>query len=247
MVSPNTAVLNPQARPGGLLTVTQPLPGGWERGLDIVVGSLLSPDRAGPCPVGSGETQARGDVARFAPVVIRQGVVCSTLGRPDTAATARAAVAATVSWALAAEVTDGAATSNPALVDAVDLGVVPDLAEAVGVLEEDADQALSGRLAVIHVPVGLAARLDDIVYRDGDVLRTLAGNLVAVHGQGDTIYATGEIWASYTTIDAREYIDRATNTAEGWGDVLAMAVFDPAYIASVSLTAPDSPTSPTSP
>ncbi len=247
MVTPATAILTPSPRPGGLLSVTLPLEGAWERGLYVFAGSVLSPDRVGPCPVESGEPQPPGGATRFDPVVVRLGVLCSAMGRPDVTGLADAAVEATAAWALSAELYDGAATGNPSLVDAVDLGEAVSVTHALGLLEEDADQALSGRLAVIHVPVGLSSYLGDMVYRDGNVWRTKAGNLVAIHGQGNTAYVTGQVWSAFTTVESTEYTNPGTNITEGWSDVLALVAFDPDYIASIGIPAETSSSSPTPP
>ena len=255
------ANLEPSARPGGLLAVSNPLPAGWERGVEVVVGSLTAPDRVGPCPVGAGVTQPHGDVARFVPVNVRQGLHCSMLGRPNTEALARRALEVTAAHALSAELYDGAGTGNPSFADATSLGTLscPEacgcqvVCEAVGMLEAAADAALYGRLAVIHVPLNYASCLGDTVFREGGGasarLRTYAGNLVAVHGVGDTLYATGEVWAGIGSIDTMSYDDHRINLAEAWADAPALAVFDPEFNVSVTVecTSPAEPTSPTSP
>lgn len=240
----STTTLVPQARPGGLLAAARSLEDGWERGLDVFVGALNSPDRVAPCAVGSGETDPGGEVARFEPVLVRQGIHCSALGRPDVASKARQVVSTTLSWAVSQELFDGAATGNPSLSDATSLGTVTDLLDAIARLEDAAEQALTGRLAFIHVPVGLSAYLKFKVGDDG-MIRTNAGNVIVIHGSGNTVYATGEVFAAASTVEAREYTDRAVNRTDGWADALALAVFDPAFNVSVTITGDTSPTSPT--
>lgn len=239
------AVLQPSARPSGLRMVASGLPPGWQRGAEVVVRAIHEPERVAPCAVSPADPEHPGDVQRFEPLLIRQGVRCSLLGRPDTGAYATAAANVSGWWALSRELYDGAATGNPSLADATSLGTAgPDVCDAVGVLEDAADTALNGAVAVIHVPVGLAACLGDTVMRaDGGMLRTWAGNLVAIHGSGDTLYATGQVWAAVAPIDTNVYDDRRINMSEGWADTAALAVFDPSFIVSVTLGA----TSPTSP
>jgi hypothetical protein len=243
MTMPTSAILNPTARPNGLLSVARTLSGDWTRGVDVLVGSLLSPDRIGPCPVGSGDTSPPGDVARFVPVTIRQGVHCSSLSNANVEGHAANSVDVTVGNALSAELYDGSGTNNPSFDNAINLGPAQSLQDAIGMLEAEADTQLYGRLAVIHVPIGLSSQLDDIVYRDGTVWRTKAGNLVAIHGSGGLVYATGEIWAASRMIDSRSYVDRAINLTEAWADVIGIVLFDPEFNVSVTVEA----TSPTSP
>lgn len=229
--------LRPTARPSGLASIARDLPAGWERGVVVVIGSVTEPDRIGPCAVGDGAPQPKGDSTQFDPVVIRQGILCSMLGRPDTEADARAAAQATVWYALSLELYDGAATTNPSFADAVSLGSTDSVEEAVGALEAEAEANLFGRRAVIHVPLDLATLLgEDALVRVGDHWETVAGNLVAIHGVGDTVYATGEIWAEVGSIDARRYDNPVNNASEAWADIAGIVVFDPAFIASVSVT-----------
>lgn len=231
-------VLTPQARPGGLASVVNPLPDGWTRGVDVLIGSVLSPELIGPCAVGSGEFQPPGEVERFVPAVISQFVHCSTLGRPDVAAYARAAVETTIWFALSGELVSGTATSNPSFATTNDIGDADSTVEAICLLEEELEEQLYGRLGVIHVPLGLACGLRDAVYRDGNRWRTLAGNLVAIHGTGNVVRGTGELWASWKIGDTVEYVNRSTNTTEARSDVEGMVVFDPAVILGVDVADP---------
>lgn len=229
-------VLTPSERPGGLLSVANPLPAGWTRGVDVLIGSVLCPESVGPCAVDSAEPDPPGEVERFVPQQIRQGVNCSALGRPDVAAYARAAVMSTINFALAAELVSGTATNNPDLQDATSIGSAETAVGALALLEDSAWTNLCGRQAVIHVPVGLVVQLGDSLYRDGSVWRTLAGSLVAVHGTSSTMYATGEIWAAWQMGEVTSYVDRSTNTVEGWADAVGLVVFDPAFNVSATVT-----------
>jgi hypothetical protein len=231
-------VLQPEPRPNGLVSVLRPLPDGWERGVDVMVRSTPEPVRIGPCATGSDEPEFSGTPEVFQPVIIRQGVICSMLGRPDTESVGRAAAEVAAGLALSEELYDGAGTSNPSLTssDTV-LAAGATVADSISLLEDAAEQGLHGGLAVLHVPVGLSAYLGDIVDRVNGQLRTLAGNLVAVHGTGTTIYATGEVWGAIGPADARRYDDVRNNTSEAWADIAAIAVFDPSTVWSSEVDA----------
>jgi hypothetical protein len=231
-------VLQPEPRPNGLVSVLRPLPDGWERGVDLMVRSTPEPVRIGPCATGSDEPEFSGTPEVFQPVIVRQGVICSLLGRPDTESVGRAAAEVAAGFALSQELYDGAGTSNPNLVaDATDVGTALTVQDAIALLEDAAEQGLHGGLAVIHVPVGLSAYLDDIVSLVNGQLRTVAGNLVAVHGTGETIYATGEVWGAIGPADARRYDNVRVNTSEAWADIAAIAVFDSSTVWSSEVDA----------
>lgn len=237
-------VLQPEPRPNGLVSVLRPLPDGWERGVDVMVRSTPEPVRIGPCATGDSDPEFDGTPAVFQPVVIRQGVICSLLGRPDTQGVSRAAALVAAGWALSEELYDGAGTSNPGLVsEAVDVGPGVTLADSIALLEDAAEQGLHGALAVIHVPVGLAAYLGDIVDFASEQdpqrgpLRTIAGNLIAVHGTGNTVYASGEVWGMIGSPDVRRYDNVRVNSSEAWADIAAIAVFDPSTVWSSEVDA----------
>jgi hypothetical protein len=231
-------VLQPEARPNGLVSVLRPLPDGWERGVDVMVRSTPEPVRIGPCATGADEPDFAGTPAVFQPVIIRQGVICSLLGRPDTEQIGRAAALVAAGYALSEELYDGNGTSNPNLQDdATDVGTAETVQDAIALLEDAAEQGLHGALAVLHVPVGLAAYLDDIVSLVNGQLRTVAGNLVAVHGDGETIYATGEVWGAVGAADARRYDNVRVNTSEAWADIAAIVVFDASTVWSSEVDA----------
>lgn len=244
MASPTAVNLTPSARPNGLLSVLRRFPANtqWQRGVDVLVGSVLSPDRVGPCPVGSGEPDSPGSVDRFLPVEIRQGVFCSALygGAQRTVQYAEESAGVTFAFALSSELVTGSATSNPSLSDATSLGTHTTAVAAICAIEAGLEPRLSGRQGVIHVPVGHACDLGNTVYRSTyegrEVWRTYAGNLVAIHGTGSVVYGTGEIWGDWELAGTQDYVDRATNTAEAWANVLAIAVFDPDVNISVNIS-----------
>lgn len=209
-----------------------------------MVRSTPEPVRIGPCAVGDTDPEFDGTPAVFQPVVIRQGVLCSLLGRPDTDNISRSSALVAAGYALSQELYDGEGTENPSLEgDAVDVGDGATLEDSVALLEDAAEQGLHGALAVIHVPLGLAAYLDGIVNwasmqsPQRGPLRTLAGNLVAIHGTGTTVYATGEVWGMIGSPDTRRYDNARVNTSEAWADIAAIAVFDPSTVWSSEVDA----------
>jgi hypothetical protein len=231
-------VLQPEPRPNGLVSVLRPLPDGWERGVDVMVRSTPEPVRIGPCTTGSDEPEFSGTPEIFQPVIIRQGVICSLLGRPDTEQIGRSAALVGAGFALSQELYDGAGTSNPSLTsEDVALAAGATVEDSIALLEDAAEQGLHGGLAVIHVPLGLSAYLGDVVNLVNGQLRTDAGNLVAIHGTGETIYATGEVWGMIGTPDARRYDNVRVNTSEAWADIAAIAVFDPSTVWSSEVDA----------
>lgn len=240
MTIPIPAVLVPSARPNGLLSVLNPLPSGWERGVDVLINSVLSPVCFGPCSGQAGEPERPGEVVRFVPAQISQYVYCSTLGRPDMRETAEAANRTSIGYALSSVLVTGSCTENPQLQDGTDVGDAATAIEAICAVEAALEPLLHGRLGVIHVPVGHSCNLVDAVYQDTyngrRVLRTWAGNLVAVHGTGDRVYGTGELWGDWTVVDTQEYVDRSVNNVEARADILGMVVFDPAVNVYVDIT-----------
>lgn len=228
--------LTPTRRPGGLQTAARPVEGPWERGLYVGINSVSAPHRLEPCPVDPTTPEPGKDVAEFVPVTLRTDVACSTLGRPDVEGYAAEGADATGWFGLSQELWDGAATSNPSLADAISAGTAETVTDAIGVLEGLLDTYLSGRLGVLHVPVGLSIHLRNVRAGDDGVLRTLAGNRVAIHGTGTRIVGTGEVWAALGLIDSRDWVDRRDNTAEGWADLAGIAVFDPSVNVAVTVT-----------
>jgi hypothetical protein len=232
-------VLEPLARTGGLLSAALPLTGEWQRGVDVLVAQYEDPARTGPCSSVLPEAKGRGDVERFKPVVLSQRVKCSALGNPDVEGAAVRAVDVTGPWGLSEEFYDGAATGNPSLSDATPLPSALDLREAFSMLEARANQDIPGQVAFLHVPVDLAAYVRASLDEAGR-LRTVAGNVVVIHGAGNTVYATGTVWAAYESIGGADDTERGSNTRIGKGQAVGLAVFDPAFNLSVQVLNPTS-------
>lgn len=239
MVMDSTRLL-PSRRPGGILSVLRPFDRDvqWTRGLVVIPRAIGAPFRIDPCPEDVDvEAEGPGDPVLFDAVTMRQGVVCSALSNPTVAQDATDVVAVTSGWALSRELIGDAdnGTSNPTLSgSATPLGTVDSLREGVAALEEWADATLHGAVAVIHVPIGLAAYVRASLDEAG-TLRTVAGNIVTIHGTGNTVYASGELWGAVTPVQAGDAVDRKNNRVEGWADAVGIVVFDPATVASVTV------------
>jgi hypothetical protein len=245
MVMDSTRLL-PSRRPGGILSVLRAFERDvqWARGLVVIPRAIGAPFRVDPCPEDVDvDAEGPGAPVVFEAVTVRQGVVCSTLSNPTVAQDAADVVAITSGWALSRELIGDAdnGTANPTLSSsATPLGVTDSLRDAVAALEEWADTTLHGAVAVIHVPIGLAAYVRASLDEAG-TLRTVAGNIVVIHGTGNTVYASGELWGATTPTNADAAIDRKNNRAEGWADAVGIVVFDPATVASVTVnTTPSS-------
>lgn len=244
---PASITLFPSQRVGGLRSAANSLEEvapDWTRGLYVGGAGCLAPARIGPCAVGDADSQSPSAVQLFKPATIRQIVRCSRLGGSVGEFASRAREV-TVEYAMAAELFDGQATSNPSLSGSVthDLGTALLVVEALACIEAAAAEALSGRIAFIHVPAGIAAYLPSNLWRDDrGRWRTLAGNVLVISPgyTGSSIYATGEVWAAIGGFGLQTYLDRADNTDEAWADALALAVFDPCFVASIdtSVTCP---------
>lgn len=243
MTLTSTVTLFPSGRVGGLRAASNPLGGEWQRGLDVGGNGCLAPVRLGPCATGDDDPQRPSTLRTFVPATVRQIVECSTLGRTDVGAYAAQAADVTIEYALGVELFAGAATENPNLTgvgadnpDPTDLGLADTPLEALGCLEQEAATALSGRVAFIHVPPLVSAHLTDRLWRDdAGNWRTVAGNVVVVSPgySGASIYATGEVWAATETIGTRTFTDRQDNTDQAWADQLALAIFDPCFLATI--------------
>lgn len=106
-------------------------------------------------------------------------------------------------------------------------GVPLDVTEGLGILEETAGQCYDGELT-IHVPVRIAAALAarGLCFKDGNVLRTYAGNIVAVGRGYDSTYGTGGtnltnagrtwMWATSPIFGIRGPVKTRNNTVESF-------------------------------
>jgi hypothetical protein len=129
------------------------------------------------------------------------------------------------------EVVEGGVLLNPAATVAIT--GTPAIVRAVGALEGALGECYGGE-GVIHVPMAAVAHLagEGLLVRDGDRLRTWAGNRVAVYASGNRegptgvapadpdvywLYATGAISMRRTGIESAsrlaDALDRSNNTA----------------------------------
>ena len=218
------------------------LPDGWERGITFVSDGCLAPERIGPCAVVAGTPETPGDAALFTPVLIRQGVVCSSMSGFDLEVLADESLAATAEYAVGQELVDGLATNNPNLADATSVGTATSISDALGCLEEAAAVGLGGRPAFIHVPPGATSSLPSSLSSDGSVWRTAAGTtIVSSPGYAGQafMFATSEVWTGIGAVDTGSALERSNNTDEAWANVIALAAFDPCWTAKVAITLPD--------
>lgn len=240
MTLSSTVTLFPSGRAGGLLQAARPLEGEWQAGVYVGTDGCLAPIRVGPCDVGDADPQTGGEPTLFRPAFARQIVACSLLGDAERPAQlARQAASVTVEYVLGLELFDGAATTNPHLnsADTTLIGEDASMVEAIACVEAAAATGLSGRIAYIHVPQGLAAYLPDNLWRDPNgVLRTPAGNVVVISPgySGQSIFGTGEVWAATSVVGTKQYPERSNNTAQAWADDLVLAVFDPCFLVEVA-------------
>lgn len=237
--------LTPQEGLSGLKDTALALPEGWQRGVTFNTSTCLAPVRIAPCPepVVPSVPQAPGEVAEFTPFLTRQGVECSALTGANVSEWATQAADLTVEWALAQELLTGAATTNPNLQDAAVVQTAVTVTEAIAILEAEIGAKLFGRIGYIHVPIGLAAYLPDTTYQEiSGRWRTVAGNVLIISPgySGETLYATGEVWAATGFRVVNEALDRADNKDTAWADEWGLAVFDPCFLEAVEV----GPTSP---
>lgn len=231
---------------GNLSSVAHAAPDGWEVGLEVHGLTCIAPSRLGHCaaviespaesPADPETPSSLPEGATFRSFTARVGLECSTLSRAPLGSWARSVNELTADYALSRELFDGASTGNPSLADATGLDPTDDPTQALACLEAAAAAALSGRLAVIHVPPGVAAYVSSKVYRDDSgQWRTLVGNKVLVGSgyTGSTIYATGEIWAGTRAVPSKAGVERLTNTDVAWAEALAIVAFDPCFGLSI--------------
>lgn len=251
-----TFILPDPPRPGGLLAAALGFGEGddqvdWTGGVQVAGTYCMLPERQGACSPGDGTLFDQVSDGSFDTVNIRQGVVCTALGRRDLPARyAQQGLTATLEYALSAELFDGLATSNPALEDAAVSFATTSVEAAVGCLEQYAAETFGGRVAYLHVPYQVASQMTDFVYMDDqDRWRTVTGNIV-VFGSGYTgtsIYLSGPVYAAAATFEGAALSDvvRRTNRVEAWADTLAIVVFDPCTLAvattGIEVCTPTSP------
>lgn len=229
-------VLRPTARPGGLVPHLKPIQGEWQRGVTVMIDSLSSPHRMGPCASPDLEPRTKGDLADFSPVQVIEAIKCTMLQEKNIGEFAQYSLTQLFDFVLSQELWDGAATGNPNLSDGQNLGDTAELRDAIGILEDWHNQRSSGLLGVLHVPVTLASSLRSYVQRGDDgLLRTTAGNQVAVHGTGTRVSITGELWGATEAAEGQGVYDHLINQAEGWANGIGIVIFDPALNAYVDV------------
>lgn len=212
----------------------------WTGGVQTAGTYCMLPERQGACSPGDGSLFDEVSNGIFDVVNIRQGVVCTALGRRDLPARyAQQGLSATLEYALSAELFDGLATGNPNLQDAAVSFPATTVTTALGCLEQYAAETFGGRIAYLHVPYAVANHLTGRVYMDDQGRwRTVTGNIV-VFGSGYTgtsIYLSGPVYAAAEPFEGASLsdVDRRTNRVEAWADTLAVAVFDPCTLAVAS-------------
>jgi hypothetical protein len=200
------------------------------------------------CPTSPGEKQLQGtDIAEFDPLGVEVSVVCTTLSdteRLDRAATALSVVA---EFNVGAELATGAVTGNPSLADATASGSAATAAEALAILEGLIASNLRGHLAWVHVAPSRLTELvaADVVHMDlvGN-WRTATGHLVVASpgyetALADELVATPEVFADLGGRESIQVVDWTDNRHLAVHEAPALAVFDPCFNVSVSIT--DSP------
>lgn len=246
MPLPTRITLPASGRPvGGLLSAARSIGGDWWRGVTFSSGQCLAPQVVGTCTDGEVEKvmDELSDPVTFEAFSVLQAVKCSTMGRTDVSTFANESLDTTREFGVAQEFLSGAASGNPSLADATILGSASDPTAALGCIDQYAAQALSGRLAFIHVSPELAVQLfAAAIWRDGRLWRTPLGNVVVVSAGYDGrmpgtapiedddeafIYATGEVYAEVGQRDTLSAVERSQNTLEAVAEDQALVVFDP--------------------
>jgi hypothetical protein len=193
------------------------------------------------------------DVSRFVPVFVGVGMECNTLSRFDTAAAATDALSGSLEFAAAREFATGEVSAhdagpggvgNPSLVGSVtdDLGDKGSVVEAVACVEAALAVGLSGRLGFLHMAPSVAAHAlaARVIWRDGITWRTASGHVVVVSpgyegveqpGVTGPVWGTGEVYAATGSRETMTAVDRAVNTRETVTEDIALAAFDPCFVA----------------
>lgn len=253
MALPTRITLPPSGRPvGGLLSAARPLAGEWWRGVTFSSGQCIAPQNVGTCTDGdvTKVPQTLSDAATFDAFAVVTAIECSTLGRSDLMRFTTETLDVTREFGAARELLTGAASGNPSLADATDLGVAADAVAALACLDQHIANDLSGRLGFIHVPPAVATVLmsEAAIYREGRIWYTASGNYVVVSpgydgrspggaapSDGDTLYlyATGEVYAATGQRDTMDATERGQNTQQAIAEDAAIVVFDPCFLLAV--------------
>ncbi|SHL53039.1 hypothetical protein SAMN05443637_13512 [Pseudonocardia thermophila] len=236
----------------------------WELGLVWVPERCATEYRLAPACVAADPADYRpprpAEAVYYRPVDLQLAEECSTLSGPVDEARLRRIAEAQTPFAVARELWSGAGTqadpfdspagssqTNPYLASAAATEVSGSPAASVrlgiGLLEQAAMEAAAGQQVFLHVPVMMLPQLGEYVYRVGQVLYTLAGNVVIADGgyegtgpSGEPVGATA--WAYATSpvsvlmspleiTSGPESIDHATNTRTAWASRVVAALFDP--------------------
>lgn len=233
---------------GGVLASARPLPDGWTRGVEFASEVCLIAGTHQFCLEGAGSTSKdfQGtDTATFDPYAIEVGVACTTLTPIDTRlAQARAALSTVAEFNVGAELATGTASGNPSLSAAASVGSAGSATAALALLEGSIANNLRGHLAWVHAaPQRLTELLaEQAIYLDdlGD-WRTASGHLV-VSSPGyatplsDELVATPEVFASVGDVSQIRTVDRSDNRHIALHEAPGLAVFDPCFSVSASIT-----------
>lgn len=262
MPLPTRVTLAPPTRPqGGLLSAARPIGSEWWRGVTFSSSLCIGPQVVGSCTDGAvtKELESLSDVQTFEAFGIVEALRCSTMRSSDMESIAGQSVDATREFAVARELLTGAASGNPNLGDATDLGVAADAVTALGCLEQEAADTIFGRLAFVHVSPLVATALfaAGAVYVSGVRLLTANGNVVvaspgydgrapggaAPGASSHYAYVTGEVYAETGQREAFSATERETNEATSHAEDAGIAVFDPCFVAAIDTGVACAPTS----
>ncbi len=262
MFTPTAGV--PAAPPalGLVAAAARPTLDRWEQGLAWV------PERCGTsyqlvplCADPTDYEAPRPGAAYYQPVGVRLADECTTLGGPLDEERVRRIAEAQTPFAVARELWTGEGSAgepylipgdnqpriNAALAtDAADtIGTGPASARvAIGRLEQAAVEAAHGQQVYLHVPIAVLPQLDGYLTRRGQVLYTLADNVVVADAgypgtgpEGETAgatvwaYATAPVQVLISPLSAiaidRDTVTARTNTRTAWAERLIAATFDP--------------------
>lgn len=246
----------PPASPvgGGILDQADPLGPGWERGVSFATEACLAAGEHVFCHDSPTEKEFQGTLlSEWDAYGIEVSVQCSTLGgeRAQAEREARAFQALeaidefSVGYVLATgETQAGLDTGNPALADATNVGSAATAVEALALIENALASNLRGMLGWVHVTPARLTELVDagVLYRtDGPRWRTATGHIVVaspgyVGNIDDEIVATTQVYADRGDIELIRTYDRSDNRHMAVHEAAALAVFDPCFNVSVTIT-----------